>query len=346
MTATDHPAAPLPGSPAQAPLNLSQGYTMQQVTFPSVEGDAVPLVGHLYIPSGLTEPAPTVTMLGPETFVKEQAPTQYAKRLANDGYVTLAFDPRYAGESGGEPRRWENPAAKAEDVRAAVDFLAGRPEVDADRIAAMAICQGSSAMLRAAADEPRIRALVTAAGHYRDHEGDLVWLGGEDALEARRRRGGQARDRYERTGQVDYVPAVDPERTDVGMPGAVVNDWYAPWADAGIWDNRYAVMSDATLLDYESLSAAQRLRTPWLMIHSDHSFLPHAARRHFDAVPDGTPKRLQWEGGTAHFRYYDDPVVMDRTAALVHEWFRRHLDLPAPASAYIPAEGQEGPAGG
>ena len=100
------------------------------------------------------------------------------------------------------------------------------------------------------------------------------------------------------------------------------------------------------MLDFESLSAARRLRTPWLMVHSDHSFLPRAARRHFDAVPPGTPKELRWEGGTAHFRYYDDPVVMDRTVALVHAWFRRHLDLPAPASAHIPAEGQEGPAGG
>jgi hypothetical protein len=130
------------------------------------------------------------------------------------------------------------------------------------------------------------------------------------------------------------------------MPGSVVFDWSGPWADAGIWENRYAVMSDATLLDYESLSAAARLGTPWLMIHSDHSFLPNAARRHLAAAPADTPTRLQWEGGTAHFRYYDDPVVMDRTTGLVHEWFREHLDLPGPASAAIPSAGQEGPAGG
>ena len=110
--------------------------------------------------------------------------------------------------------------------------------MDADRVAGMAICQGSPAMLRAAADEPRIRALATAAGHYRDHRGDLVWLGGEEALEARRRRGEQAHEHHQRTGEVHYVPAVDPERTDVGMPGAVVDDWYAPWAAAGICKNR------------------------------------------------------------------------------------------------------------
>lgn len=327
------------GSAATAPLNLSQGYRIERVTFPSHGAE---LVGLLYVPEGLAAPAPALPMLGPETFVKEQAPTQYAKRLANDGFVTLAFDPRYAGESGGTPRRWEDPQAKAEDVRAAVDYLAGRSEVDAGRIAALAICQGSSAMLRAAADDQRISALVTVAGHYRDHAGDLLWRGGEDALAELRTRGQQAKATYERTGEVEYVPAVDPESTDAGMPGKMVYDWYIPWADAGIWDNRYAVLSDAELYDFESLSAAQRLQIPYLMIHSDNSFLPEAARRHFDAVP-GTNKRLEWAGQTAHFQYYDDPVVIDHTVALINDWLRKQLALPKPASAYIPAEPQAGP---
>ncbi len=219
------PAA-LDGSAGQAPIDLSRGYKVERVTFDS---RGATMVGNLYLPQGLDGSAPAIILLGPETFVKEQAPTQYAKRLANDRFVALAFDPRYAGESGGEPRRWENPEAKAEDVRAAVDFLASRPEVDAERIAAMAICQGSSAMLRAAADEPRIKALVTAAGRYRDHEGDLLWLGGEEGIKTRAERGRLALEKYHKSGEVDYVPAVDPERMDVGMPGAVVDAWYRPW---------------------------------------------------------------------------------------------------------------------
>lgn len=326
------------GSAATAPLNLSQSYRMERVGFPSQDAQ---LVGHLYIPEGLSGPAPALTILGPETFVKEQAPTQYAKRLANDGFIALVFDPRYAGESEGEPRRWENPLAKAEDVQAVVDFLSSRPEVNADQIVAMGICQGSSAMLRAVADDARIKALVTAAGHYRDHDADVLWMGGEDALAARRQRGEAALTKYQQTGEVDYVPAVDPQRTDVGMPGSFTWDWYAPWAQAGIWENRYAVMSDASVLNYESLSAAARVHVPWLMIHSDNSFLPPAAHRHFDAAPS-PEKKLQWEGKTAHFSYYDDPVVMDRTASSVNDWFRQHLGLPKPASAYIPAELQSG----
>jgi hypothetical protein len=61
------------------------------------------------------------------------------------------------------------------------------------------------------------------------------------------------------SGNVDYVPAVDDVRMDVGMPGKFVWDWYHGWADRGIWENQYAVMSDADLLEYESASAMQRL---------------------------------------------------------------------------------------
>jgi fermentation-respiration switch protein FrsA (DUF1100 family) len=329
----------LAGSAADAPINRSLGYHIEKVRFNSHGAD---LVGNLYLPQGLDGPAPALPLLGPETFVKEQAPTQYAKRLANSGFVTLAFDPRYAGESGGEPRRWENPWHKAEDAIAAIDLLITRPEVDSERIAAMAICQGSSVMLCAAADDPRIKALVTVAGHYRDRDADLLWMGGEEGLHKRLARGQNAKAKFGASGEVDYVPAVDPERLDVGMPGRVVYDWYIPWANAGIWENRYAMMSDADVLGYESLSAASRLRTPYLMIHSDNCFLPSAARRHFEAVP-ARDKLLQWEGATAHFQYYDDTVVMDRTTGLANDWFRRHLDLPLPASAYIPAAGQAGP---
>ena len=189
-------------------------------------------------------------------------------------------------------------------------------------------------MLRVAADDERVKVLVTAAGHYRDYEGDLMWRGSEEALADLRARGQKAKNKYEQTGKIDYVPAIDLERTDVGMPGKPVYAWYAPWIEASTWENRYAVMSDADLFAYESLSAAKQLNKPYLMIHSDNSFLPPAAKRHFEAVPT-EDKKLQWEGETGHFQYYDDPVVMDRTVSQVNAWLRRHLDMSAPASAYI-----------
>jgi fermentation-respiration switch protein FrsA (DUF1100 family) len=307
--------------------------TKERVTFDS-HGET--LVGHLHLPDG-PGPHPAVVVLGPETFVKEQAPTEYARRLAVDGVAALAFDPRYAGESSGEPRRWENPARKVEDVSAAVDFLASRDDIDGGKIGGVAVCQGNSEMLRAAADDDRIRAYCGVAGHYRDAEGDLEWMGSQEALDARRQRGEDAARRYRETGEAEYVPAVDPERDDVGMPGAFVWDWYRSWTDRG-WDNRYAVMSDADVLGYESISAARRLTTPTLIVHGDNSFLPAAARRHFEAIPT-SDKRLDWDGETAHFQYYDDPVVIDRTVGRFVGWLREHLGLEKPLSVRLMERG-------
>lgn len=311
LTATALAAAgSVPAAPAPA---------FERVTFASA-GET--LVGHLHLPADLApgRRVPAVVLLGPMTFVKEQVPTDYARRLAARGYAALTFDPRYHGESGGQPRRWENPLAKAQDVAAALDYLAAHPSVDADRLLGLGICQGSSIVIRTAADDSRIKALVTVAGHYRDYDSDLLWLG-EKGRRERLARGMRAQAKYLAAGEVEYVPAVDQTRMDAGMPGEFVWSWYAPWAAKSSWENRYAVMSDADLLSYESLSAATRLEKPYLMIHSDNSFLPAAARRHFNSVPS-LSKMLLWQGQTGHFQYYDDPVVLDATADRIAAFFK------------------------
>ncbi len=293
---------------------------LNQVTFTS-QGEQ--LVGHLHIPAdyapGKTYPA--VPILGPMTYVKEQAPSEYATRFAQQGMVALAFDPRYRGESSGEPRELEDPMAKVEDSQAAAQFLANLDFVNEEKIVGFALCQGSSEMLKAVSEDNRFKALVTVAGHYRDHEGDLQWMGSQEALDQRIALGKEAMQKYKKTGEVINVPAVDEARLDVGMPGKFVWDWYHHWSDDGIWVNNYPKMSDALLFDYESLSAAQNLQKPYLMIHSDNSFLPDAAKRQFEAVP--TPhKKLQWEGETAHLQYYDDPEILDRTAQQAIAWYQ------------------------
>ncbi|MEM7627076.1 MAG: dienelactone hydrolase family protein [Planctomycetota bacterium] len=289
---------------------------MKKVTFFVGE---TPLVGDLY---GVAEgaPRPAVAIIGPMTYVKEQAPTEYAKRLGEMGFVALAFDARYRGESGGEPRAWENSAHKLEDLKAAIAYLKSRSDVDADRVSILGICQGSSVAFRAAAEADGVHALATIAGQYRDHEGDVTWLT-EGGLAARKTQGEKAKAKYEETGEVDYVKAVDRTDMNVGMPGEFVWVWYQPWADRGVWDNRYAVMSDADLLAFESISAADSLETPWLMIHGDQCFLPAAARRHMEAVPSSTPTRTIWND-TPHLAYYDQSEVIDGAAREVADWFQ------------------------
>ncbi|MBY5935013.1 hypothetical protein KUV51_18560 [Tateyamaria omphalii] len=104
------------------------------------------------------------------------------------------------------------------------------------------------------------------------------------------------------------------------MPGDFVWVWYQPWADRGIWENTYAVMSDADLLDYESISAADQLEVPWLMIHGDNCFIPDAARRHMSAVPVETKTKTVWDE-TPHLAYYDQPDAIARATAEVLDWF-------------------------
>jgi uncharacterized protein len=292
----------------------------ERVTFTS---GGQTLVGRLYPAAFGSGPAPAVAIVGPETFVKEQAPLPYARRLARNGYTALIFDPRYRGESGGEPRCLEDPVAKVEDLRAAVAFLAARPDVDTGRLAVLGICMGGNSAVHAAADDPLIRAVAAVTPHFRNAEADALWLGGEAAVAARLARGAEAKAKYEANGEVEYVPGVDSVRLDVGMPGLLPWSWYQAQADRGIWDNQYAVMSDAALLSYESLSAAARLTKPFLVIHGDNCALPDQAKRHFAVVP--THDKLHLRPDTPHLAFYDNPAAIDPAATSITDWFARHL---------------------
>ncbi|WP_179957506.1 alpha/beta hydrolase [Exilibacterium tricleocarpae] len=288
---------------------------MEKVSF---NIDGTPLVGDLYKPAS-TGKAPAVAIIGPMTYHKEQAPTEYAKRLADRGFIALAYDSRYRGESGGEPREWENPAHKVADLKAAVNYLKSRDDVESGQVSILAICQGSSEAVKAAGELPDLHALATLAGHYRDAEGDFEWLT-EDGYAARKAAGEAAAKKYADTGKVDYVKASDPVDVNVGMPGDFVFAWYGPWADRGIWKNRYAVMSDADLLSFESISAVPNIKAPWLMIHGDNCFLPSAAKRHIGAIAPTTKHEVVWND-TPHLSYYDQPDVLEEAADRISKWF-------------------------
>src|SRR6186713_865252 len=223
------------------------------------------LVGVLRIPAGQGR-RPALVVIGPLTSVKEQAAGTYADALAARGYITLAFDHRSFGESGGQPRQYEHPGHKVEDVRAAIAALAARPEVDADRIGAVGVCAGAGYMARAVADEPRIRAFGAVAGFYHDPAMQKQWMQG--GFDAAVESGRAARIRFEETGVADMIPAVGKEG-DVAMPLDEAFAYYGtPRGAVANYTNAFAVMSREVTLPYDAQAAAPSIQVPTLLIHS------------------------------------------------------------------------------
>ena len=161
---------------------LSEKVEHRKVTFGTQYG--LTLAADLYVPKGSeelkvkSEKLAAIAVSGPFGAVKEQCSGLYAMRMAERGFVTLAFDPSYTGESSGEPRRTASPDINTEDFMAAVDYLSQLENVDADRIGVIGICGWGGIALNAAAADPRIKATVASTMY------DMTRISGNGYYEA------------------------------------------------------------------------------------------------------------------------------------------------------------------
>ncbi|MEV6969779.1 alpha/beta fold hydrolase [Hamadaea sp. NPDC051192] len=286
---------------------------MEKVTF---DAAGVTLSGLLFRPSGEhVGPRPAVVVAGSWTSVKEQMPSFYAARLAEHGFVALAFDFTGYGESGGEPRDVESPSRKVADLGHAVSYLSGLDGVDPDRLGSLGICAGAAFTAVHAGEDSRIRAAAMVAPGLQDGELARLALGGEESFQQHLAQGVAARASYEATGEVAYVTAVSDTDPSAAMFGPFT--YYLDPNRGGIpqYANRFAVMAWAEWLTFEPVPSADKIGVPVLIVHSETAAIPEGARRF--AARLSTPAEFVWLPERTQFDFYDqEPTVTESVEAV------------------------------
>ncbi|WP_449061729.1 alpha/beta hydrolase [Planomonospora algeriensis] len=286
--------------------------------------DGVTLVGDLRGPGG-PGPHPALVLTGPFTGTRDQVTGRYAARLAEAGYVTLAFDHRNWGESGGSPRCDEDPQGKLRDLRAAVSLLRARPEVDGGRIGAVGICLGAGYALKFAAFDPRVRVFAGIAGAYNNPYAMLAGMspaGYQEALASFT----EVLERQDLGGPVEYVPAVA-EEGEAAMPGDEPFAYYGTSRGASPhWRNEVTRASVRELITMDNMTGADFLGPrPGLIVHGvvDRFCSPEGAEEAYKRMEG--PKQLVWLDTRLHIDLYDAEPYVTRAVDAVTSFLADHL---------------------
>lgn len=271
------------------------------------QSENVRLAGNLYLPSDykIGTKLPAIVVAGSWTTVKEQMAGIYAQKLAAQGFAALAFDFRFFGESSGEPRQYESPTAKIRDIRNAVTYLCSLDAIAGERIGVLGICAGAAYMAMATAADNRVKSFVAVAPWLHDAKLVKTVYGGEEGIRDRIKAAASARQEYEKTGYVEYVPISSTTDKTAAMFGNY--DYYLNPKRGAIpaWKNQFAVQSWDEWLEFSAIAAAKSIRVPALFVHSEQAAIPEGAKRFMAQL--STPKKVIWIDGT-QLDFYDQPA--------------------------------------
>lgn len=305
----------------------------RKVTFHNRYG--ITLAADLYKPVSATGKLASIAVCGPFGAVKEQAAGLYAQTMAERGFLTIAFDPSFTGESGGEPRYMASPDINTEDFQAAVDFLSVRDDVDPDKIGIIGICGWGGMALNAAALDTRIKATVTSTMYDMTRVNANGYFDAEDSEEERhRKRGALNAQRTEDYKNGIYALAggvVDPLPDDAPF---FVKDYYDYYKTKRGYHKRslnsnggWNVTSCMSFMNQPILKYSNEIRSAVLMIHGEKAHSCYFSKDAFANMIKDNPykdnKELMIIPGAVHTDLYDrtDRIPFGR----MEEFFRSAL---------------------
>ena len=290
-----------------------------KITFHNRYG--ITLAADLYKPKDAQGHLAAIAVSGPYGAVKEQVSGRYAQTLAERGFLTIAFDPSYYGESGGTPRYLTSPEISTEDFSAAVDYLTSREDVDMERIGILGICGWGGFALNAAANDPRIKATVTSTMYDMSRVNANGYFDANDNADARyelRRQLNDLRTKAYRTDENELDGGViDPVPEDAPQFVKDYHDYYktkhgyhhrSPNSNKGI--SKTSVLS---FINMPLLTYIGEIRSAVLMIHGEKAHSRYFSEDAYKRLTTAN-KELLIIPGANHVDLYDnlDVIPFDR----------------------------------
>lgn len=305
----------------------------RKVTFVNRYG--ITLAADLYEPKNYQGKLPAIAVSGPFGAVKEQASGLYAQTMAERGFLTIAFDPSFTGESGGTPRYMASPDINTEDFQAAVDFLSVQENVDLEKIGIIGICGWGGLALNAASIDTRIKATVASTMYDMSRIGAKGYFDANDSEEQRY----QLRQSYNAQRTKDYQSGtyqriggvVDPLPEDAPF---FVKDYYAYYKTSRGYHKRslnsndgWNIIGTMSFLNQPILNYTNEIRNAVLIIHGEKAHSCYMSRDAYQAMIQNNPcpdnKELLIIPDAVHTDLYDrlDIIPFDK----ITEFMKTHL---------------------
>lgn len=307
----------------------SNKVTVEKVHFKNRYG--INLTGDLYTPKVKPEEKmPAIAISGPFGAVKEQASGLYAQTLAERGFVTLAFDPSYTGESGGEPRNVASPDINTEDFSAAVDFLSNRDDVNPERIGILGICGFGGFGLNAAAMDTRIKATVASTMYDMTRVSARGYFDSMDENARYELKQTLNKQRTEDFKNGTYAKAAGLPDKLTGEEPQFVQDYYGYYKTKRGFHERsinsngnWNTTSTLSLINMPILAYSDEIKSAVLIVHGEKAHSRYFGEDAFKKLK-GDNKELLIVEGANHVDLYDnlEKIPFDKIEAFYKEYLK------------------------